>query len=247
MRNSPAKLTVDFSNARLLPVHSVTVHLEIRNRYTGERSRQNYIFRNLESSKSELPLHTELCGELECTVLRFECRDSLGIFSIRRRGNSVCSCTVMPQASESDENVNFEAETNGLCLTYTPEEYAAHLAAVQALVRNEKNYHLTLLPNAPFQDLQIFTMKNAAWNNGYNPTEPYTLEMCRSANAPQETTFTGYGMVYYLYILAPGGWDSFQRSVEIWQPMGSDMYKVFNCPALYTQCKNIYGTWNGLK
>ena len=109
MRNSPAKLTVDFSNARLLPVHSVTVHLEIRNRYTGERSRQNYIFRNLESSKSELPLHTELCGELECTVLRFECRDSLGIFSIRRRGNSVCSCTVMPQASESDENVNFEA------------------------------------------------------------------------------------------------------------------------------------------
>ena len=95
--------------------------------------------------------------------------------------------------------------------------------------------------------LPAVTMKNAAWNNGYNPTEPYTLEMCRSANAPQETTFTGYGMCYYLYILAPGGWDTFQRSVEIWQPMGSDMYKVFNCPSLYTQCKNIYGTWNGLK
>ena len=95
--------------------------------------------------------------------------------------------------------------------------------------------------------LPAVTMKNAAWNNGYNPTEPYTLEMCRSANAPQETSLTGYGMVYYIYILAPGGWDSFQRSVEIWQPMGSDMYKVFNCPALYTMCKNIYGTWNGLK
>ena len=39
--------------------------------------------------------------------------------------------------------------------------------------------------------LPAVTMKNAAWNNGYNPTEPYTLEMCRSANAPQETTFTG--------------------------------------------------------
>ena len=95
--------------------------------------------------------------------------------------------------------------------------------------------------------LPAVTMKGAAWNNGYNPTEPYTLEMCRSANAPQETTLTGYGTVYYLYILAPGGWDTFQRSVEIWQPMGSDMYKVFNCPAVYTQCKNIYGTWNGLK
>ena len=59
-------------------------------------------------------------------------------------------------------NVNFEAETNGLCLPYTPEEYAAHLAVMKDLVRNEKNYHLTLLPNAPFQDLQVFTMKNAA-------------------------------------------------------------------------------------
>ena len=95
--------------------------------------------------------------------------------------------------------------------------------------------------------LPAATLKGAAWNNGYNPSEPYTVELCRSANAPQETTMTGYGTNYYLYILAPGGWDTFQRSVEIWQAMGSDMYKVFNCPAVYTQCKNIYGTFNGLK
>lgn len=69
-------------------------------------------------------------------------------------------------------NVNFEAETDGLCLPYTPEEYAAHLAAVKDLVRNEKNYHLTLLPNAPFQDLQVFTMKNAA--AVVRCREPYT-------------------------------------------------------------------------
>ncbi|MBQ9663298.1 MAG: DUF58 domain-containing protein [Oscillospiraceae bacterium] len=109
MRKNPAELTVDFSNRRLLPIHSLTLHIEIRNRYTGERSRQNYIFRNLESSQSRLPLPTDLCGELECAVLRFECRDALGIFSVRRRGNSVCSCTVMPQAVESDEPINFEA------------------------------------------------------------------------------------------------------------------------------------------
>ena len=69
-------------------------------------------------------------------------------------------------------NVNFEAETNGLCLPYTPEEYAAHLAVMKDLVRNEKNYHLTLLPNAPFQDLQVFTMKNAA--AVVRCREPYT-------------------------------------------------------------------------
>lgn len=95
--------------------------------------------------------------------------------------------------------------------------------------------------------LPAATLKGAAWDNGYNPTEPYTVEMVRSANAPQETSITGYGTDYYIYILAPGGWDSFQRPVEIWQAKGSDMYKVFNCSSAYTQCKNIYGTWNGLK
>ena len=123
------------------------------------------------------------------------------------------------------------------------------VAGIIRILKTKFNYS----PYSPDDDqyvqryLPAVTMKDAAWNNGYNPSEPYTLEMVRSANAPAETTFTGYGMVYYLYILAPGGWDTYQRSVEIWQPMGSDMYKVFNCPALYTQCKNIYGTWQGLK
>ncbi len=109
MRGSEARLKVDFVNPRLFPVHSLTLHIEIHNRYTGERSRLNYIFRNLESSQSELPLDTRFCGELECSVLRFECRDALGIFSIRRKGTSSASCTVMPQSVESDLPVNFEA------------------------------------------------------------------------------------------------------------------------------------------
>ena len=70
MRESDGKLTVEFINPRLMPIHSVTVHLEIRNRYTGERTRHNFIFRNLESSRSEVPLDTKDCGELECSLLR---------------------------------------------------------------------------------------------------------------------------------------------------------------------------------
>lgn len=58
-------------------------------------------------------------------------------------------------------NVNFEAETNGLVLPYSPEEYTEHIAAVRELVENERNYHLTLLPQTPFRDLQVFTMKDA--------------------------------------------------------------------------------------
>ena len=123
------------------------------------------------------------------------------------------------------------------------------VAGIIRILKTKFNYSPYSPQGDPYVQryLPAVTMKGAAWNNGYNPTEPYTLEMVRSANAPQDTQITAYGTVYYIYILAPGGWDTFQRSVEIWQPMGSDMYKVFNCPALYTQCKNIYGTWQGLK
>lgn len=56
--------------------------------------------------------------------------------------------------------VNFEAETNGLFLTYTPEDYVTHISAIKDFVLKEKNYHLTLLPHPPFQDLQVFTVKD---------------------------------------------------------------------------------------
>lgn len=95
--------------------------------------------------------------------------------------------------------------------------------------------------------LPAVTLKGAAYNNGYNPTEPYTVEMCRHANPPQPYSFDAYGTVYYLYILAPGGWDTFQRGVDIFKPDNSDLYKVMQCPAVYTMCKIINGTWNGLK
>ena len=109
MRGSDAKLVLDFTNPHLFPVHSATVHLEIRNRYTGEVVRQNYIFRNLESSRSEIPLPTKDCGQLQCSLLRYECSDLLGLFSIRRKGGSEAFCTVMPEAAEPAQAVPFES------------------------------------------------------------------------------------------------------------------------------------------
>lgn len=88
-------------------------------------------------------------------------------------------------------------------------------------------------------------LKGADNKNAYTPVEPYTVEMCSSPNGIKDAPLTG-GTVYYLYILA-NGWDTFQRSVEIMQPNNSELYKVFNCPATYAQCKTIVGTWPGLK
>jgi len=50
----------------------------------------------------------------------------------------------------------------------------------------------------------------------------------------------------YLYVMGKG-WDTEQRSVEIILEPESQLYKVFNCPSLYTGCKRIRGKWAGLK
>ncbi|MBR6878746.1 MAG: hypothetical protein IKM95_05105 [Bacteroidales bacterium] len=86
-------------------------------------------------------------------------------------------------------------------------------------------------------------LKGATADNAYKPVEPYTVEMCASANKPQQVTG---GTDTFVYILAKG-WDTEQRQVEIFQPNGSELYKVYNCPSCYTQCKTIIGTWGGLK
>ena len=57
--------------------------------------------------------------------------------------------------------LNLGAEMIPASIAYTPAEYVAHLAEIRELVNREKNYHLTLLPPAPFRDLQIFTLKDA--------------------------------------------------------------------------------------
>ena len=72
------------------------------------------------------------------------------------------------------------------------------------------------------------------------------MEMKASVNKHQELQIVGSGRVVYLYVMGKG-WDTEQRSVEIIRQPGNKLYQVFNCPALYTQCKQIRGTWNGLE
>ena len=88
-------------------------------------------------------------------------------------------------------------------------------------------------------------LKGADCTNNYAPDQPYTVEMCSSPNGIKDAQMSG-GTVYYTYILAKG-WDTEQRGVEVFMPYNGTTYKVFNCPSTYTQCKNIRGTWDGLK
>jgi len=89
-------------------------------------------------------------------------------------------------------------------------------------------------------------LKGATPDNAYSPSTPYTVEMGPSVNKPQEISISGNGTDYFLYIFGKG-WDNEQRQVEIFLEKGASLYKVFNCPSTYTQCKTIVGTWGGLK
>ena len=60
-----------------------------------------------------------------------------------------------------ERRVNFSLDLADVSIDYTPEEFAEHTAAIAELVRKERNFHLTLLPDAPFRDIQIVTMQDA--------------------------------------------------------------------------------------
>lgn len=93
--------------------------------------------------------------------------------------------------------------------------------------------------------LPAAVLKGATPANGYTPIRPYTVTMNASVNKHQDLQITGNGRVMYLYIMGKG-WDTEQRSVEIVKSPDSGTFQVFNCPALYTDCKQIQGTWGGL-
>lgn len=86
-------------------------------------------------------------------------------------------------------------------------------------------------------------LKGANAKNGYTPDYPYTVETKASVNKPQEVTD---GLDTFLYIMSDG-WDTNQRQVEIFLEDGAELYTVYNCPSVYTQCKNIKGIFAGLK
>ena len=72
------------------------------------------------------------------------------------------SIHILLHLKNSGENfLNLKAGLMDMVLPYTPSEYASHLTALKDLVEKEQNFHLTLLPDVPFQDIQIIGMKDA--------------------------------------------------------------------------------------
>lgn len=125
-----------------------------------------------------------------------------------------------------------------LSLNNTSTNYNSTVERLKEMMGKDKFYARPYLAAA--------LMDGAKPTNAYTPIFPYCVKIrVNPASKYQESQFLG-GTVIYLQIDSEG-WDTNWRGVEVVRPEGEQFYVVSNCPAMYTQCKQIKGTWKELK
>ena len=97
-RGRPGKLLVHFKSPALLPLRRVSLWLEVENRFTSDVKKNRFHYVGLVTSRGELSLPTDFCGQLVCRITRVECRDLLGLIAIRKTCPEPVVCTVLPEA-----------------------------------------------------------------------------------------------------------------------------------------------------
>lgn len=88
----------------------------------------------------------------------------------------------------------------------------------------------------PYQPAAFFL--GAKPENGYNPTTPYTIQVRTSKVHPYEKVQLIKGYLLYLEVFSEG-FDTQWRGVEVVKQKGSEVFKVHNCPAMVTRCKEL--------
>ncbi len=91
-------------------------------------------------------------------------------------------------------------------------------------------------------------LKGASYENGYNPTEPYTVKFRVSPNLKYQETYDG-DPILFIDIRDYGRSSEWTRVYVTLNPDESEYYLVSNNPGMYSQCRKIARrvTWNGLK
>lgn len=120
----------------------------------------------------------------------------------------------------------------------TRTNYNSVISRLKEVMGNDEGYARPYLPAA--------LLRGANPKNGYSPTEPYSIKVRVNPVTPYQESEMLDGVVCYLQIDSDG-WDTNWRGIEVVQPDGEEFFLVSNCPALYTQCKKVKGTYKGLK
>ncbi len=80
--------------------------------------------------------------------------------------------------------------------------------------------------------------KGAKPSNGYNPEKPYTIQVRKDPTKSDERSQMLKGYVKHLQLYSDG-YDTPWRSIDVVQQKGDEYYRVSNCPAILTQCKEV--------
>ena len=138
-----------------------------------------------------------------------------------------------------DKNVGREC----LSLNNTSTNLTSVTRRLDELYRPNDSYSRPYLVSSCF--------KGATPANGYNPNKPFTIEVRRDPVRPNDERsqmLKGYVKYFQLY---SDGYDTHWRNVDVVQQQGDEYYRVSNCPAILTQCKEIdfdaTDEWHGLE
>ena len=108
-RGSEMNLALRFHSRHRIPVGSARAWILVKNRFALEEYKIPVVYHSLCSGEQFVSLPTELCGQLEIRVQRWECRDLLGFIRIRKKCPDPVFCTVLPPAVEPEQAVDLEA------------------------------------------------------------------------------------------------------------------------------------------
>ena len=79
---------------------------------------------------------------------------------LKERSVDMILCTG-PSGYGPDMTVDLSLDLTGISAVCDPDEFKEAVSGIIRLVGSEKNFHLTLLPDFPFRDIQIVTFKDA--------------------------------------------------------------------------------------
>ena len=93
-------------------------------------------------------------------------------------------------------------------------------------------------------------LQGAKPSSGYNPDKPYTIRLRKDPTKSDERSQMLKGYVIHLQLYSDG-YDTPWRNVDVVKQKGDDYYRVSNCPAILTQCKEVdfdaSDDWHGLE
>ena len=99
-----------FRSKRLLPVGRISLSILVENHYTGEHFHTQELFYSVSGGEVRVILFpTDSCGKISFRITRWECRDLLGFFSIRRRCQEMFTATVLPVSTGPEKHLDIEA------------------------------------------------------------------------------------------------------------------------------------------